>query len=84
MNETSATQVPLFTHDCDECTFLGISGEKDLYHCMQGGELFPTLIVRHGNEGPEYMSGLIFVELGLPEFVEAAKHAERRGLPITR
>ncbi len=55
-----------------------------MYHCMQGGKMFPTLIVRHGNEGPEYMSGLIFVELGLPEFVEAAKRAERRGLQITR
>lgn len=38
-------------------TFLGTSGEYDLWACEQGvGGL--TVIARYGNEGPEYTSGL--------------------------
>lgn len=55
MNET--TNKPHFTHDCDECIFLGplFNGKKnDVYLAIH--TTYPTLIVRYGNEGSEYAS----------------------------
>ncbi len=50
---------PTFTHDCTACTFLGVHDGHDLYCC--GSQLgFPTLVVRYGNAGREYSSGLEF------------------------
>lgn len=74
---------PRFTHDCDACTYLGEHEGRDLYHCLQGG-LFPTLIVRESSVDSDYLSGSIFAEMGLPDFVEAAKRARELGLPVTR
>lgn len=73
---------PLYLHDCDACTFLGVHGTSDLYHCLQGGFL-PTLIVREGNQGENYLSGAIFAERGIPSFVEAKERALALGLPLT-
>jgi hypothetical protein len=47
---------PRYQHDCDCCEYLGQSFNYDLYFC--GGE--PTVILRYGDEGHEYCSGLNF------------------------
>jgi len=44
-----------FTHDCDNCEYLGQSKEFDLYTCEQGG-MMRTFIARYGNKGHEYTS----------------------------
>ena len=45
---------PQHQHDCDECRFLGINGDDDLYahdsQCV--GEV--TLILRHSSWGSDY------------------------------
>lgn len=43
---------PIFTHDCDDCEFLGTSQGKDMYICPEMG----TKIVRYGDAGPNYVS----------------------------
>ena len=54
---------PQFTHDCDECTFLGRDNDTntdtpvDMYFCEQKG--LPTIIMRYGNKGSEYTSAPI-------------------------
>lgn len=59
--------MPNYEHDCDSCVFLGeyryANSRKhygvdviDLYYCP--GE--PTLIGRCGNDGGNYISGLVF------------------------
>lgn len=59
---------PHFEHDCATCVFLGhYSGRghnpqgaempMDLYVCRQGG-IFPTIVARTGNDGPDYCSGI--------------------------
>jgi hypothetical protein len=42
---------PLYTHDCDLCSFLGSYQEHDLYYCAPSG-----VIARHGDEGSLYVS----------------------------
>lgn len=37
-------------HDCDDCTFHGLLGEYDVYHHND------TVILRYGDDGPEYLS----------------------------
>jgi len=52
----------MFTHDCNECTFLGsISAEEtthgtplDVY--VHADECDPTIILRYSNDGPDYYS----------------------------
>jgi hypothetical protein len=47
--------MPLHTHDCKGCTFLGTLDNVDLYHCLQGiGS--PALIARYSSDGPDYSS----------------------------
>lgn len=50
-----------YIHDCEGCTFLGVLREDDviydLYYCPQNG--VPTVIARYGDEGHEYMSGIL-------------------------
>lgn len=63
MNKQKTT--PKYEHDCKRCTFLGrefIEGKwMDLYHCMQGINLtLPTVIVRSGNSGEDYTSGMFW------------------------
>lgn len=44
---------PRYTHDCEECVFLGTHSKYDLYYCGAN----PTVIARYGTEG-DYNSGL--------------------------
>lgn len=52
---------PRYTHDCSDCEFLGseitvLDGSwHDLYYCHGPEE--GNVLVRHGNEGPNYKSG---------------------------
>lgn len=50
---------PVYKHDCHACVFLGRYHSHDLYIC-QPGEPVGTIIARHGNEGPDYGSGMEF------------------------
>lgn len=61
---------PRYTHDCDQCTFLGCFHEFDLYFGH------PSLIARYGNKGEEYYSW----EAGIPTSREAIKECEKRAV----
>lgn len=63
-----------YTHDCDECVFLGTEGKYDLYFCGSN----PTVIARYGTEG-DYLSGLALVP-HVPSLSVAAGIALDRGL----
>ena len=69
---------PRYTHDCEGCTFLGISGNADLYFCEQGGTL-KTIIARFSDNSSDYISGLAFAK-NSPELAEAKRLATQRGL----
>ncbi len=72
-----------YEHDCDKCVYLGCDEEDlsheriskgeagkryDLYFCKQGA--IPTVIVRYGDNGEDYLSGL-----GVPnKFLRNAEH----------
>ncbi len=45
-----------YNHVCNECVFLGLIDEYDLYYCPQGG--VPTVIARFGDADDHYLSGL--------------------------
>jgi hypothetical protein len=68
---------PAFTHDCDCCKFLGTYKKHDLYFCAQD-HIFPTLIARYSDDGPDYMSGLSFAKVS-PMLGEAASRALAQG-----
>jgi hypothetical protein len=58
---------PIYPHYCDSCIYLGRSEddygkECDLYVCTQGMGSNPTVIARYGEDGPEYISGIIFAD----------------------
>jgi len=54
---------PIFLHDCDSCLFLGNPHDKqyDVYFCpnCDGG----SIVIRHGNDGPDYYSTMISLAL---------------------
>ena len=56
---------PLYSHDCKECTYLGWdinesdNSKVDMYFCPQNG--LPTIIMRYGDDGAEYISAPISV-----------------------
>jgi hypothetical protein len=54
---------PQYIHDCDACRYLGRSDDEifDLYFCAQSDSSL-TVIARFSDEGPDYKSGLCFVE----------------------
>lgn len=68
---------PKYNHDCDDCMFLGThefkndalvpKGHHDFYACQQGG-VIATIIIRYGNEGPDYFSGIRFVVTAIDEY----------------
>jgi hypothetical protein len=68
---------PKYKHDCDQCIYLGIYEDYDLYFCKQGGKS-PTVLARFGNAGPEYLSGLGMSYT--PSLQEAEKRAKDKGL----
>lgn len=76
---------PKYQHNCDKCLFLGRYKKKcDLYVCVRDN-IADTVIARHGNNGPDYSSGLIFAHRNLiPELVEAMKRAEALGIDCSK
>ena len=73
------TDTAHFTHDCEACSYLGHYDSAgvhfDLYACP--GE--PTVVVRYGNDGPEYSSGLVFTD-SMPALGEAYRRAVAAGV----
>lgn len=70
-----------FTHDCDECVYLGPltqgpteigfrEGRYDLYVCERNK--LPTVVARYGDDGCEYYSGM---GTGYPMLKEAEYRA---------
>ena len=55
---------PNYEHDCNNCVYLGDTFDNearktvDLYFCSST----PTLIARHSSDGPDYISGMVFVD----------------------
>ena len=74
-----------YTHDCEACISLGTyevskgdyEGKYDLYYCP--ADIFgPTIVVRYGNEGPEYYS-FIGRKTSNPAMIEALKRVDEKG-----
>jgi hypothetical protein len=62
----SAEPAPRFTHDaCAHCRFIGHLIDHDVWYCPQPGAPHGTLILRYGDDGPDYTSGL-YVTFGEP------------------
>lgn len=79
----SGQSTPRYQHDCDNCRFLGEYGPDDLYVCANDGKA-NTVIARYGDEGPQYISGLIFAHRNLTQsLVEAKRRAEELGIDCT-
>ena len=70
-------EFPQYQHDCDECLFLGRFKGNDLYY--HPSDNWPTVIARHGDDGPDYISGFAFCRT-VPELSEALFRAAERGL----
>ena len=73
---------PIYTHDCNACTYLGQYEHEgtmhDLYFC--GSHERGTVIARFGDDGPDYCSGLAFAERGIQPYKEALDRAVAKGL----
>ncbi len=67
------TETPVFTHDCEDCEFLGgIMNDGfrwDIYTCMT--EIGRTVVCRYGDAGEEYLSA-------------PAKHLAHARTPVMR
>lgn len=90
------TTKPIFQHDCSRCVFLGgypcdIQGYEDyfdLYACQEGmtDKGHWTLVLRYGNEGYQYRSGLVFAFVDLDRkdlkspYVIALRRAQEKGI----
>lgn len=75
---------PKYQHNCDLCKFLGRYKKYDLYVCVRNN-IADTVIARHGSNGPDYSSGLIFAHRNLiPELVEAKNRAEALGIDCSK
>lgn len=74
---------PVFKHDCypEACRFLGHYEGRDLYACVEGENL-TTVVARRSDDGPDYVSGLSFVDRN-PHLAEALRRAEARGIKVT-
>ena len=63
---------PIYTHDCDECKFIGTFIDKyDLYICKTS--VHTSIIFRDGNESHEYASHPCF------DFDDRLKNTPRPG-----
>lgn len=54
--------MPLYTHDCDRCEYLGVvlddrDHPRDAYVCTQGSFRSRTWVARRSDEGSDYSSG---------------------------
>ena len=45
---------PQFKHDCENCLFIGIFHDFDVYICL--GTEAGSMIARYGDDGPQYAS----------------------------
>lgn len=54
-----ADVMPLYKHDCESCTFLGVYQQRDLYACCSA-EWPPVLIARASSEGSDYEAVTLF------------------------
>lgn len=45
-------QPPMYTHDCENCQFLGWHEKHDLYYCPPTG----SYVARYSSDGPDYTS----------------------------
>ena len=82
---TQLTQPPQFTHDCEQCTYLGRhvddkGNEADLYIHLTQRDVEQTVIARYSSEGREYSSGAPFSFGSNPALTEARLRAQARGL----
>lgn len=74
---TEHEDTPRYQHDCERCQFLGQHNEADLYFCERVG-FGPTVIARYGDEGLDYISGLVMAQ-HYADLAEAKRRAEREG-----
>lgn len=79
----SALEDPAYTHDCEECRFLGRHQARpktqlyDLYVCQKAGG---TVVARYGDDGPDYVSGLVAGKTGAhPALAHAYALARQAG-----
>lgn len=88
--ELATAVQPRHTHDCECCTFLGYADFPGHVEYAQGdvylhGSSEGTLIVRHGSEGPEYISFPLSVARQVPgrawELAVALVDNWRQGAP---
>lgn len=77
--------LPVFEHDCSECTFLGqfiaSDGQTfDVYCCDRGSALGASYIVRYGDEPHEYYSApfAILREMKIGAFVAVLEPVQKR------
>lgn len=73
---------PVYVHDCKQCVYLGNYEHHgvffDLYVCSHKDKIIDTLVARHGNEGPEYCSGVVFIKTH-PQIKKAYELALAKG-----
>ncbi len=73
---------PRYTHDCSHCTFLGVHGACDLYHCAIHG--FPTVVARFGSARTDVTATTADQARcsGFDAMLEAYRRAFERRLPL--
>ena len=50
-----------YKHDCETCKYLGQSNDWDLYVCCYSDRaVIGTIIIRNGDKGGQYCSGIVF------------------------
>ena len=72
-----------FHHDCSGCVYLGRMGDLDAYLCPGVSEVMLSIILRHGDDGPEYASTLLSAALYSPcdsPLHKLAKEVVHKGL----
>ncbi len=71
--------MPRYKHYCENCTYLGVSADYDLYFCTQGGMPgMETVVARYGDKGADYTSGICFAAVN-PHIYRAVELAVQCG-----
>ena len=82
-------QLPLHTHDCDCCIFLGRHSDKnfpeelDLYFCPSQSYT-PTVIARYDSEPSAYLSNLIVAKYYVADYKKSHENSELSTIEILR
>lgn len=58
----TSNRVPKFKHDCSECVLIRQSNTEDTYICEK--EKFIEIVIRYGDDGPDYWSSAYFKRKG--------------------